>query len=334
MSDYWRPIPLGDVARIGDAYPIADGSVRFTMVERLRRDAPAEVMSATEVPAQVMERLTAPRPPICSLDLARPNIMAVVNVTPDSFSDGGDWADAPDAIGKIEAMAQAGDILDIGGESTRPGADYVPVEEEIARVVPVIEAIRMAGLSTPISVDTRKSQVLAAAVAAGADMFNDVSALSHDPDSARVAAELAVPMCLMHAQGDPKTMQASPQYDDVLLDVYDYLDDRIGEAERHGIARSRIIVDPGIGFGKTVAHNLALLRRISLFHGLGCAVLLGVSRKGFIGAIGEEPVAKLRFPGSMTVALDAVRQGVQIIRVHDVAETAQALRLSAAISSD
>ena len=331
MSQYWRPIPIGDAAQMPDALPLAGGPVRFTHVERLERGRTPVVKPASDVPDHLLARLTAARAPICGLTLDRARIMGVLNVTPDSFSDGGDFSGRAAALAQAKAMAAKADILDIGGESTRPGADIVPATDEIARVVPVIEAVRAAAIATPISVDTRKAAVAAAAVRAGAGLFNDVSALSFDPDSLSMAARLGVPICLMHAAGDPKTMQADPRYDDVLLDVYDYLAERVASAEAAGVPRTDLIVDPGIGFGKTLEHNLALLRRLSLFHGLGCAVLLGVSRKRFIGTLGDAPQAKDRFPGSMAVALDALRQGAQILRVHDVAETAQAIRLHEAL---
>lgn len=331
MTRYWRPIPVGDVAAVETSVPLAGGPVRFAQVEVLTRDAPPAVVPITQVPDPVMARLSAPRAPICGLTMDQTRIMGILNVTPDSFSDGGDFTDRDAAVAQARAMAQDADILDIGGESTRPGADFVPETAEIARTVPVIDALEQAGVGTPISIDTRKAGVAQATVAAGARLFNDVSALSFDPDSLAVAARLGVPVCLMHASGDPKTMQADPRYSDVVLDVYDYLDARVAAAETAGIDRANLIVDPGIGFGKTAEHNLALLRRISVFHGLGCPVLLGVSRKRFIGTLGHAPEARDRFAGSMAVALDAVRQGVQILRVHDVAATAQALRLHRAL---
>jgi len=226
------------------------------------------------------------------------------------------------------AMAQAGaDILDIGGESTRPGAQAVAVDEEIRRVVPVIEGLRAAGFSGVISIDTRKADVARAALAAGATLINDVSGFIHDPDLAGVAAGAEVPVCVMHGPLDPATMHLDPSYDDVLLDVYDWLEARIEALQASGIPRARIIADPGIGFAKTQAHNLALLARLSLFHSLGVPVLLGASRKRFIGTIGNAPQPADRMAGSIAVALAGLAQGVQIVRVHDVAETAQAIAL-------
>jgi dihydropteroate synthase len=205
----------------------------------------------------------------------------------------------------------------------------VPAEEEIERVVPVIRELRAAGMTTPISVDTRKAAVALAALAAGAGVVNDVSALAHDPGMAGVVARAQAPVVLMHAGGPPETMQDDPRYGDVLLDVFDALAARVVAAEAAGIARERIVIDPGIGFGKTVAHNLMLIRGISLFHGLGLPVMLGASRKRFVGTIGGD--AFERMPGSVAVALAGVAQGVQMLRVHDVAATAQALALWQAV---
>ena len=291
-----------------------------------------------------LARLSSLRPAICGLVLDRPRIMGILNVTPDSFSDGGELATVAAAVARARAMSGA-DILDIGGESTRPGAEQVPVAEEIRRTAPVIRAIREAGIATPISIDTRKARVAEAALAAGADIVNDVSALSFDPELAAVVAARGVPICLMHAQGDPETMQQNPRYRDVSAEVFDHLAARIAVAETAGIARDRIIVDPGIGFGKNLDHNLTLLRDLSLFHGLGVAVLLGLSRKKFIGTIGQAEKAKDRMPGSVAGALHGAgwtfiawgalhgaAMGVQILRVHDVAATRQSLALWHAIA--
>ena len=214
-------------------------------------------------------------------------------------------------------------MLDIGGESTRPGAAALEVEEECRRVLPVIAGL-VAQTRLPLSIDTRNSEVMRRAAASGVSLINDVSALRHDPNSLAVAAQTGLPVVLMHAQGDPRTMQDAPAYDDVVLDVFDFLKQRIAASEAAGIARSRLIVDPGIGFGKTLAHNLRLLCCLSLFHGLGCALLLGASRKSFIGHLTGAPAPE-RLPGSLAAALLGTAQGVQILRVHDVAATRQAL---------
>ena len=333
---YLRPLPCAPGKP--HARPLARGLFGFREIEVLRRHEPAEILPVDVVQAlhpeeaEVLEHLCAPRAPVSGLDLTRPRIMGVVNVTPDSFSDGGLLRDAGAAVAHGMALADSGaDILDIGGESTRPGAEPVGLQQELDRVLPVIEGIRAAGCTAPVSIDTRKAAVAKAALAAGATMFNDVSALTYDSGSMAVAAG-APSVCLMHAQGDPRTMQDDPRYSDVLLDVYDFLELRIAAAVAAGIPRSRIVVDPGIGFGKTIDHNLALLRRLSLFHGLGCAVMLGVSRKRFIGTLSGVAEASRRAHGSVAAGLAGLAQGAQFLRVHDVAETRQALEVWHAIA--
>ncbi|MEL7137998.1 MAG: dihydropteroate synthase [Pseudomonadota bacterium] len=275
-------------------------------------------------------RLCGERPALPGLEVMakrRPAIMGIVNVTPDSFSDGGLYAETETAVEHGLSLAAAGaDILDIGGESTRPGAAPVGPAEEQARVLPVIEGLRAAGCPSPISIDTRHAATAKAALAAGATLLNDVSAMLHDPAMPDAAATAAA-LCLMHAQGDPQTMQANPHYEDVLLDIYDFLEGRLRAAEVLGFAREQVLVDPGIGFGKTVAHNLTILRGLSLFHSLGAPLLLGLSRKRFVGTIGGAEVAAARMPGSIGAGIFALGQGVHVLRVHDVEETAQAVRL-------
>lgn len=328
---YWRPLVQSGAARPKGAVPLAGGALWFSSVERLERGRAGEVVPAHEAGA-ALDALAAPRAGFAGLSMAAPRIMGILNVTPDSFSDGGRFLAAGDALAQARAMAAGADILDIGGESTRPGAEPVALEEEIARTAPVIAALRAGGMETPISIDTRKTAVAAAALEAGAQVVNDVAALTYDPALGPLAAARGAPVILMHHQGTPETMQADPRYDDVLLDVYDWLAERLAAALALGIPRDRIALDPGIGFGKTVQHNLALLRGLSLFHGLGCPVLLGASRKRFIGSIGGGAEAQARMPGSVAVALAGVAQGVQMIRVHDVAETRQALLLWQAIN--
>ncbi|NCQ24663.1 MAG: dihydropteroate synthase [Rhodobacteraceae bacterium CG17_big_fil_post_rev_8_21_14_2_50_63_15] len=329
---YYRPIPRSDHARPAGAMPLAGGWCWFDTVEVLDRHAPASLMPAAELPTDVADHLTAPRAAIATLDMRQPQIMGILNVTPDSFSDGGLHFDPEIAVVHARAMAAAGAaILDVGGESTRPGAAPVAIEDEIARTAPVIAAIR-AQTTTPISIDTRKSDVARAAHLAGADLVNDVSGLTFDPDLAPFASLHALPVCVMHAQGTPETMQQDPHYDNVLLDIYDWLAGRIEALTALGIPRARIVTDPGIGFGKTRAHNLLLLQNLSLFHGLGCPILLGASRKRFIGDISNTPLASDRIPGSLAVALAGVAQGVQILRVHDVTETRAALDLWRAVT--
>jgi dihydropteroate synthase len=306
----------------------AFGAGWFTDLEVLSRSAPGHVVPVADLSPEEAARF-APRSQLLPQDGAvYPSLMGILNTTPDSFSDGGrhDGLAAAVAHGRALVAAGAG-IVDVGGESTRPGAAPVAAAEEIARTAPVIAGLRAAGVNTPISIDTRKAAVAEAALEAGATMVNDVSGFTFDPDLAPLCAARGVPVCVMHAQGDPQTMQADPSYGDVVLDVYDFLAGRIAFLTGLGIGRDRIIADPGIGFGKTGDHNLALLNRIGLFHGLGVPILLGASRKRFIGTIGYAPDAAARGPGSIGVALAALAQGVQIIRAHDVAEHAQAIAL-------
>jgi dihydropteroate synthase len=253
--------------------------------------------------------------------------MGIVNVTPDSFSDGGKFLPAEAAVAHaLRLEAEGADILDIGGESTRPGADPIGVEEEWRRCGPVLAAL--AGRTrAKLSIDTRKAEIMRRAADAGVHMINDVSALAHDPASLQTAAATGLPIVLMHSRGDPRTMQDKPTYEDVALDVYDALQARVEACEAAGITRARLMVDPGIGFGKTLAHNLALLGSLSIFHGLGCAVMLGASRKSFISKLTGAAAMEDRLPGSLAAALQGARQGVQILRVHDVAATRQALVL-------
>ncbi len=331
---YFRPLVQSDRCKPSGALPVAGGHLWFTHVERISRNASSEIIPASEIPAAVLTNLTTPRPPICGIDMRKPSIMGILNATPDSFSDGGQHYAFDDAVSGAQALIAAGaDMIDIGGESTRPGADFVDAAEEARRTTPVIAALRAAGTDTRLSIDTRKASVARAALEAGAVLFNDVTALSYDADSLATAADLNASVCIMHAAGDPKTMQDKPEYDNVLLDVYDYLEGRIQACEAAGILRAKIMIDVGIGFGKTQAHNLELLRGIALFHGLGCPILLGVSRKRFIGTIGGAPNATERVAGSIAVGLNALNQGVQMLRVHDIAETKQAIALNAALTN-
>lgn len=276
------------------------------------------------------KRLTTPRAPLQlgdrTVQLDQPQVMGIINATPDSFSDGGSYGDAGDAAAAGAVMASQGAaIIDVGGESTRPGASEVWEGDEIERVLPVIQQLSASG--TAVSVDTRKSGVMSAAIGAGAGIVNDVSAMLWDPLSADVVARSGVPVVLMHHQGDPATMQDAPRYDDVLVEVFQWLEERIAAAQAAGIARDKILVDPGIGFGKTVAHNLELMNGLALFHGLGCPIVLGASRKRMIGALSGEAPADQRLAGSIALALKAAEQGAQVIRVHDVPETVQALKV-------
>lgn len=262
------------------------------------------------------------------LSLERPLIMGIVNVTPDSFSDGGAFLDAGAAIAHAHRLVEEGaDILDIGGESTRPGAVAVPVEQELARVLPVLRGLRDVGV--PISVDTVKPEVMSAALAEGASIINDITALAARGAMDIVAASDAA-VCLMHMQGEPRTMQADPQYRDVVGEVKDYLAERLGAAIAHGIARERVILDPGYGFGKTLAHNLALLRAQARIAELGAPVLAGWSRKSSLGLITGRP-ANDRLAASLAAAILAVQHGAHIVRVHDVAATRDALAVLRAV---
>jgi dihydropteroate synthase len=266
-----------------------------------------------------------------SLDFSRRTaIMAILNVTPDSFYDGGRRLDPGKAIADGIEMAAAGaDVIDIGGESTRPGARPVPADEELERVLPVIRALRGA-VSIPISIDTTKASVARAALAQGADIVNDISALRFDPDMAGLVAAAKAPVILMHMQGTPRTMQAAPRYDDVVREVGNFLAARIQYAVERGVERDKIVVDPGFGFGKTLEHNLALLRGLPALAALGQPLLAGVSRKTFIGKIlGLEPGERLE--GSLAAAVAAVLGGANIIRAHDVKETRRAVRIADAI---
>ncbi|TDL79795.1 dihydropteroate synthase [Palleronia sediminis] len=332
---YARPLVQSGGLRPEGALSLAGGACWFTHAAILSRGAPPRIVAAGTLDAATRDALCAPRAPLAGLAMDRPRVMGIVNVTPDSFSDGGLFEAPEAAAAHARALIAAGsDILDLGGESTRPGAAPVAPEAEAARVVPALSAIR-ATSAGPISVDTRRANVARAAAAAGVDMLNDVSALRHDPEMAAMAAALGLPICLMHSGGEPATMQDAPAYGDVVLDVYDHLAERVAAAEAAGIPRARIAVDPGIGFGKTLAHNLALLQHLSLFHALGCAVLLGTSRKRFIGTLGGTDTPAARMPGSVATALYGAAQGVQFLRVHDVAETVQALTLwRASITGD
>ncbi len=324
----FRPIVRSERCRPDSALPLAGRPIWFEHCERLSRGEPTEIVSWREVDEEIVDAFTRPHPPILDLPMDRPHVVGVLNVTPDSFSDGGLFADRDAAIERATRMFDEGaSILDIGGESTRPGATTVDHGVEADRVVPVIERLRELGVNARISIDTRKSEVASRAVSAGANMLNDVSALEHDHRMLDLARRQQLPTCLMHGQGDPATMQDRAHYADTLLDVYDYLEARVTACVEAGLSRDRIIVDPGIGFGKTGSHNLELIRGISLFHGLGCPVMVGVSRKRFIGTFGNEPEPRKRFPGSIAVGLEAVRQGVQFLRVHDTGETRQAIDL-------
>jgi dihydropteroate synthase len=342
MSDtiHLRPTGIlwGDVGaqarKSGEALALAGTPAAFLGVELIegkpgtaaRSYRPVRDIAASSETAvrDLLARIEAPRPALSGIAFDRTRLMGIVNVTPDSFSDGGDFLQADIAAQHAQRLIEEGaEIVDIGGESTRPGSMEVSLDEERQRILPVLD--RLEDLRAAISVDTRKAAMMREAAEVGADFINDVSALTHDPESLGVAAAIGAPVILMHSRGDPRTMQDNPQYDDVLLDVYDYLESRIAACVQAGIKRELIVVDPGIGFGKTLDHNLALLAGLSLFHGLGAPLLLGASRKRIIGSITGKRDPKERVPGSLAVALAGAAQAVQILRVHDVDATRQAL---------
>lgn len=348
---YLRPVgfgmtPFNDPA---SCRRLAGGAVWFGLVQVIARRGTRRTVSVMvpvaeieqligTLPQKQRERvqrqwqaLLAPRPPLDlgggkALRFEGPSVMGILNLTPDSFSDGGLNLDPEVAMETaLMMMEQGAAIIDVGAESTRPGAKPVWEGDEIERIRPFAERIGRGGL--PWSVDTRKAAVMRFALEQGAAIINDVSALTYDPQSLTVAAASSCPVVLMHHQGDPQTMQDRPAYDDVLLDVFDWLEERVAACEAAGIERRRIILDPGIGFGKSVRHNLQLVNGLGLFHALGCPLLLGVSRKRFIGALSREEPAEKRMPGSIALALEGAEQGVQLFRVHDVAETVQALKV-------
>jgi dihydropteroate synthase len=337
--NYLRPTAFVDApfGHDGKVARLAGGLCWFSAVEIIGPDGaelvPVEGIEARlgEAERAVWARLTAPRPPLQlgqrTIRLDQPQLAGIVNVTPDSFSDGGKLAEAAAAIAAGHEMAAAGAaLIDVGGESTRPGAKPVWEGDEAARVLPVVQ--RLAAAGTAVSIDSRKASVMEQALAAGAGMVNDVSALTFDPRAAEVVATAGCPVVLMHHKGAPETMQDDPRYGrPVLIEIYDWLEARIDAAVAAGIARETILVDPGFGFGKNVQHNLQLMNGLALLHGLGCPLMLGASRKRTIGALSNEAPAQARLGGSLALALKGAGQGAQLLRVHDVPETVQALRV-------
>lgn len=305
------------------AYDVAEGGRRWTVPV-------AQFAALGERAAKLHARFTAPRPAWSvgerTLRFDQPQVAGILNATPDSFSDGGSYGDASAAAGAgIDMAANGAALVEVGGESTRPGATAVWEGDEIARVVPVIERLARAG--SLVSVDTRKAAVMEAALAAGAGVVNDVSALLWDDRALEVVAKAGCPVILMHSP-DPKAGgHAKTGYGDVVGEVFGWLDARVDMVASAGVDRSRIVVDPGIGFGKTLADNLALINALPAFHGLGCPVMLGASRKRMIGALSNEAPAGERLGGSVALAMKGVEAGVQLLRVHDVAETVQAVRV-------
>ncbi|HEY1607346.1 MAG TPA: dihydropteroate synthase [Allosphingosinicella sp.] len=347
MPCYLRPVAFVDSPfdLDGKVARLAGGLCWFSAVEILIMDGarrksielvPVERIDEAlarhgEAAAAAWRNLIAPRAPLAlgarTVRLDQPQVVGIVNVTPDSFSDDGQFGDEEAAANAGFAMAEAGAaIVDVGGESTRPGAKPVWERDEIERAVPVVR--RLAAGGTAVSIDTRKAAVMEAALAAGATMVNDVSALTYDERSAEIVAAASCPIVLMHHKGPPETMQKAPHYErPALHEIFDWLAERIAAAEAAGIARARILVDPGFGFGKNVQHNLQLMNGLALLHGLGCPLMLGASRKRTIGALAGEAPPDRRLAGSLAFALKAAGQGVQLLRVHDVPETVQALRV-------
>ncbi len=338
-SHYLRPTAFVDspFGHDGKVARLAGGLAWFSAVEIVGPGGselvPVEAIEGRldDETRPIWANLVAARAPLPlgerTVRLDQPQVAGILNVTPDSFSDGGAYGDEESAADAGHVMVAAGAaIVDVGGESTRPGAKPVWEGDEEARVAPVIR--RLAASGAAVSIDSRKAQVMASALACGATMVNDVSALTWDPRAAETVAKAGCPVVLMHHLGSPETMQDNPRYDrPVLLEIYDWLEERIAAAVAAGIARDRIIVDPGFGFGKTVQHNLQLMNGLALLHGLGCPIMLGASRKRTIGALSNEAPADARRGGSIAFALKAAEQGVQLLRVHDVPETLQALRV-------
>ncbi len=344
-----RPLGLisgaagAEAGRRGLARPLAGGRLSFAACEVFieRADTVGHcVSSVAEVEdwgareggdlgravSGALDRLAGPRRAFAGLTLDRPRIVGIVNVTPDSFHDGGRHADADAAIAHGEALIDAGaDAIDIGGESTRPGSEETPEELELERVLPVVRALR--GRGAVLSIDTRRAAVMRAALDAGAEVINDITALGDDADAFRVAAEARAHVVLMHMQGRPRTMQRRPSYGHAPYEVWRYLRDRVAACADADIPIERIAVDPGIGFGKTDAHNLQILSSAAMLHGTGAAVMVGASRKSFIGRLFEDVPSNARLPGSLAAAMVAFGQGVQLLRVHDVTETRQALAI-------
>jgi dihydropteroate synthase len=336
---YLRPTGFVDApfGHDGKVARLAGGLQFFSAVEMIGAEG-AELVPVAGIEARLDEaglaawaQIISPRPPLRlgerTIRLDQPQILGIVNVTPDSFSDGGLHADEEAAVAAGHEMAAAGAaIVDVGGESTRPGAKPVWEGDEAARVLPVVR--RLAAAGTAVSIDTRKAMVMEQALGAGAGLVNDVSALTWDPRALEVVARAGCPVVLMHHQGAPEVMQDDPRYErPVILEVHDWLEARIEAAVAAGIARERIIVDPGFGFGKNVQHNLDLMNGLALLHGLGCPIMVGASRKRTIGALSNEAPVYERLGGSLAFALKAAEQGVQLLRVHDVPETLQALRV-------
>lgn len=339
---YLRPIQFVDtpVGRDGEVVRLAGGLLWFSAYELIAVEKDRRVLQRTLSIAEaeadprlapIAQRITAPRAPLTlgarTLRFDQPQVMAILNMTPDSFSDGGRHLGDPAAAAQsgVDMSIAGAAILDVGGESTRPGAETVWEGDEIGRVVPVIE--RLAASGAAISIDTRKAAVMEAALAAGAHLVNDVSALLYDDRALEVVARAGCPVVLMHAADPKHGAKGKGAYGDVLIEVYDWLEARVEAVVAAGIDRAKIVIDPGIGFGKSLADNLALMNGLALFHGIGCPILLGASRKRIVGALANEAPAEARLGGSLALALKGAALGVQLLRVHDAFESVQALRV-------
>ena len=316
------------------AWPLLSDGAAFTALEITQVDNGAVCHSTVPRDGKIsdLSAFHGKRTAFAGLDMGRARIMGILNVTPDSFSDGGKFDVAETAIADGVAMTEAGaDIVDVGGESTRPGATPVAADEETRRVIPVIKGLAARGIC--VSVDTRHAAVMAAAVESGARIVNDVTALTGDADALGVVVQSGASVVLMHMQGEPRTMQANPIYTWAPGDVFDYLMQRTNVCVAAGMTLDRIAVDPGIGFGKTPQQSAAILDHIAMFHGMGCVVMAGASRKSFIAALSNKEPVEARLAGSLAAALHAATHGVQILRVHDVAETCQALAVNECLVS-
>ena len=332
MTSYFRPIVRTGSPRSKNSIFLAETNYWVSEAEEIKYGKKTKLVSINDVPDWWKKRWLKKRSDILGMEFGFPKLMGILNVTPDSFSDGGNHVELDVALNQAKFMEENGvDIIDIGGESTRPGALIVPILEEIRRIEPVINGIS-ARSKIPISVDTRKADVASAGRKAGASMVNDVSGFTFDPDLLPYCSKYKLPVCVMHMKGSPENMQNNPKYENVLIEVFDFLEKQIGRLVHAGISRDQIIADVGIGFGKNIGHNLELIKNISLFHGLGVPLLLGVSRKSIISSVAKVDKPSDRVHGSISLALSALSQGVQVFRIHDVAETKQAFDLWVAVN--
>ena len=309
-------------------YTVYGGNAVFNSFRVLERDKEPSIICTSEVRKEFLNRYISKKTATLGLNFESPHVMGILNVTPDSFYDGERSFSEKQFVEKGLELLEAGCcILDVGGESTRPGAKEISSGTEIERVVGVIKKIKKSAPSAIISIDTRKAIVADKALQAGASIVNDVSAGSFDKEMFGVVAKYKAGMCLMHSQGLPENMQNKPHYENVLLDIYDYLEEKIAEAEGKGISREKIMVDPGIGFGKNLKHNVEIIKKTGLFLGLGCPLTIGLSRKSFIGEIISEKMPSARLAGSIAAMLKVLDNVVNVVRVHDVRETVDAIKV-------